>query len=87
MMKKTLAALFASASLVLAGVAYADRPGADWISIEQAIETAKGAGYTTIYEIEADDDHWEGKGMKQDGEVHKFKIDGRSGEMKRDKKD
>lgn len=86
-MNKTVTALLASASLTFAGAAFADRPGADWISIEQAIETAKGAGYTTIYEIEADDDHWEGKGMKQDGEEYKFKIDGRTGEMKRDKKD
>ena len=42
----------------------ADKPGADWITLEQAVEKAKAAGYTELHGIEADDDGWEGEGRK-----------------------
>lgn len=89
MIKKTLAALVATASLLSAGAALADRPGAGWISIEKAVETAKTkAGYVEIYQIEADNDgYWEGKGRKADGIVYEFRIDGASGNVLRDQKD
>ena len=65
----------------------ADKPGADWITLEQAVEKAKAAGYTELHGIEADDDGWEGEGMKQDGKKYEFKIDGRTGEVTKDKED
>ncbi len=85
-MKKTLTSLCAGAALLVCGAVLADRPGEDWIPIEQAIQAAQQAGYTTITEIEVDDDNWEGEGYKQDGEKYKFKIDGRTGQVVEDEK-
>jgi uncharacterized membrane protein YkoI len=89
MIKKTFAALIATAGLLSAGAALADRPGAGWITIEKAIDTAKTkAGYVEIYEISADNDgYWEGEGRKADGVVYEFRIDGASGNILRDQKD
>ncbi|ROL77081.1 peptidase [Pseudomonas protegens] len=89
MLKHTLAALLASSTLLCAGAALADRPGAGWITIEKAIETAKSkAGYVEIYKIEADNGgYWEGEGRKSDGSVYEFRIDGASGNVLRDQKD
>lgn len=89
MIKKTFAAVIAAATLLSAGAAMADRPGAGWISIEKAIETAKTkAGYVEVYEIEADNNgYWKGEGRKADGAVYEFRIDGASGNILRDQKD
>ena len=89
MLKKTLAAVVATTALLSAGAALADKPGAGWITIEKAIETAKTkAGYVQIYKIEADNDgYWEGEGRKADGGVSEFRIDGESGNVLRDQKD
>ncbi|NMX92285.1 MULTISPECIES: PepSY domain-containing protein [unclassified Pseudomonas] len=89
MLKKTLTAMLATATLLGAGAALADKPGAGWITIEKAIETAKTkAGYIELYSIEADNDgYWEGKGRKSDGSVYEFRIDGASGNVLRDQKD
>ena len=89
MIKKTFAALIATAGLLSAGTALADKPGAGWITIEKAIDTAKTkAGYVEIYKIEADNDgYWEGEGRKSDGVVYEFRIDGASGNILRDQKD
>ena len=89
MIKKTFATLIAAATLLTAGAAMADRPGAGWITIEKAIEVAKTkAGYVELYEISADDDgYWEGEGRKADGVVYEFRIDGASGNILRDQKD
>ncbi|MGC6370169.1 PepSY domain-containing protein [Pseudomonas sp. K2I15] len=89
MLKKTLVAIVATSALLSAGAALADKPGAGWITIEKAIETAKTkAGYIEIYKIEADNDgYWEGEGRKSDGIVYEFRIDGASGNVLRDQKD
>ncbi|MGF6108576.1 PepSY domain-containing protein [Pseudomonas sp. ADAK2] len=89
MIKKTLAAVIAAATLLSAGAAMADRPGAGWVTIEKAIETAKTkAGYVEVYEIEADNNgYWKGEGRKADGVVYEFRIDGASGNILRDQKD
>lgn len=89
MIKRTCVALIATASLFSAAAALADRPGAGWISIEKAVETAKTkAGYVEIYKVEADDKgYWEGEGRKADGVVYEFRIDGASGNILRDQKD
>ncbi|WP_028614526.1 PepSY domain-containing protein [Halopseudomonas pelagia] len=87
MMKKSFSAALATATLLAAGTVMADSPKADWISIEQAIETAKAAGYTEIHKVEADDEYWEGEGMKADGNKYEFKINGQTGTIEKDKKD
>lgn len=88
-MKKTLIATVAAFSCLSAGVALADRPGADWITLEQALEKAKAAGYTQVFKIEADNDgYWEGEGAKgQDNKTYEFRIDGKSGQVLRDQVD
>jgi uncharacterized membrane protein YkoI len=89
MLKKTLVALCATTALLSAGAALADKPGAGWITIEKAIETAKTkAGYVEVYKAEADDNgYWEVKGRKSDGIVYEARIDGASGNVLRDQKD
>ena len=87
MLKKTLTALPAAAAMS-AGLAMADRPGADWISIEQALSSAKQAGFTQIHKIEADDaGYWEGEGTKQDNRLYEFRVDGKSGKVIREQLD
>lgn len=85
--KKLTAALAIAVLGATSGIALADKPGADWITLEQAVEKAKAAGYTAVHAIEADGDSWEGEGMKADGKVWEFKINGKSGEVTRDKED
>lgn len=85
--KKLTAALAIAVLGTASGVALADKPGADWITLEKAVENAKAAGYTLLHSIEADGDFWEGEGMKADGKVWEFKIDGKTGEMTQDKED
>ncbi len=69
-----------------AGLAFADQPGADWISADQARARLTAAGYTHVTSIEADDGHWEGRGVKN-GQVHEFRVDPRSGQITRDRVD
>ncbi|MBF6624330.1 MAG: peptidase [Pseudomonadales bacterium 32-61-5] len=85
--KKLTAALAIAVLGTASGIALADKPGADWITLEQAVEKAKSAGYTQLHSIGADDDVWEGEGMKADGKVWEFKMDGRTGEMTKEKED
>ncbi|MBT9263952.1 PepSY domain-containing protein [Pseudomonas sp. MG-9] len=89
MIKKTFAAVVATAALLSVGTAMADRPGAGWVTIEKAIEIVKTkAGYVEVYEIEADNaGYWKGEGRKADGVVYEFRIDGASGNILRDQKD
>ena len=74
MYNKTLTAALAVAILGSGATFAADKPGADWISLEQAVEKAKAAGYTELHGIEADDDGWEGEGMKQDGKKYAHRL-------------
>lgn len=57
-------ALLAAAFALAAGAAQADPIGADWISMEQAAQKARDAGYSAIFKIEADDGHWEITGLR-----------------------
>lgn len=82
----TKIALVAALSLSVAGPALADRPGADWISIEQATQKAKDAGYAQVTEIEADDGRWEAKGVKN-GQIYEFHIDPRTGAISNERLD
>jgi hypothetical protein len=65
------------------GSAFADTPGADWMSVEQAKAKLMAAGYSNVTEIEADDGHYEGKGTK-DGTVHEFHVDPHTGAITKD---
>ncbi|WP_313554203.1 PepSY domain-containing protein [Stutzerimonas nitrititolerans] len=85
--KKLTAALAIAVLGSASGVALADKPGADWITLEQAVQKAKSAGYTQLHSISADDDTWEGEGMKADGKVWEFKMDGKTGNMTKEKED
>jgi hypothetical protein len=75
-------------ALASGGLAYADDdiPGADWISKEQVQQKLEAAGYTHITGIEADDGHWEGKGVK-DGKIMEFHVDPHTGAITKEKID
>lgn len=77
---------FAAAMLLFgasAVPALADKPGADWITAEQAKAKLTAAGYTSVTKIEADDGHWEGKGVKN-GQAHEFHVDPHTGAITKD---
>jgi hypothetical protein len=82
-----LTGLVVAAFLAQAGTAMArDQPGADWISMEQAMQKATAAGYTNVTGLKADDGRWEGKGVKN-GKIMKFHLDPRTGAVTREKID
>lgn len=58
--------------------ASADDPGSDWMPREQIRQKLQEAGYTEITELEADDGHWEGEGVKG-GKRVEFHLDPNSG--------
>jgi Peptidase propeptide and YPEB domain len=58
--------------------AVADDPGPDWMPREQIRQKLVEAGYTEITELEADDGHWEGEGVKG-GKRVEFHLDPNSG--------
>ncbi|HEX5454362.1 MAG TPA: PepSY domain-containing protein [Stellaceae bacterium] len=67
--------------LTLAGasaVAWADRPGPDWMPLEQVAQKLKQFGYAQIWELQADDGHWEGEGIKN-GRKMEFHVDPHTG--------
>lgn len=78
-----LAAVFLAA---VATPALADRAGPGWISITEAAQKAKDAGYTEVLKIEADDGRWEGKGVKN-GQVFEFDIDPKTGALSNERLD
>ncbi|TFV34712.1 PepSY domain-containing protein [Bradyrhizobium frederickii] len=67
-------------SAIAVSGAHADRPGADWMPIQQVIEKVLKSGFTLVSKIEADDGRWEGEGMK-DGQKMKFHADAKTGEI------
>lgn len=77
----------ATCAAIVSSPAWADQPGADWISQEKAQEALKAAGYTQITKIGADDGHWEGEGLKQDGKTYEFHVDPHSGKITKDEID
>ena len=77
------AGLFAT---VMAGSAYADRPGADWISAATVIEKVTAKGYSNIGKVEADDGHWEVKATLN-GVRYELDVDPRTGEIIKSERD
>jgi hypothetical protein len=70
-------ALVAALSALPLG-AMAEAPGADWLTPAQMKQALKSAGYSEITKLEADDGHWDGKGIK-DGRKMKFDADPKTG--------
>jgi uncharacterized membrane protein YkoI len=66
--------------------AFADQPGSDWMPREQVMKKLMEAGYTEISELEADDGHWEGEGVKG-GKRVEFHVDANSGAILVEKPD
>lgn len=76
---RTVTALLAAgilANIVLP--AQAERPGPDWMPLDQAFRALTEAGYRDIAEIEADDGAWKAKATK-DGATVKVLVDPRTG--------
>jgi predicted aspartyl protease len=69
-------------ALLMAGsaVTFAEQPGSDWMTREQVMKKLEAAGYTSITELEADDGHWEGEGVKN-GMAMEFHVDPHSGAL------
>jgi hypothetical protein len=67
-------------------VAKSDKPGADWMPAEQVKQKLMDAGYSSITELEADDGHWEGEGMKN-GVKMEFHVDPKTGAITKEKPD
>lgn len=78
-MKATIAATILLLSAA-AFPAYADQPGADWISRERVAEILQQAGYGPIISMEADDGHWEGKTTRGDQRIE-FHVDPHTGKI------
>ncbi|WP_245930602.1 PepSY domain-containing protein [Methylobacterium radiodurans] len=62
------------------------RPGEDWIRADQVNQRLADAGYTSITELEAEDGHWEGEGIKN-GVTIEFHVDPNTGAIANEKPD
>lgn len=84
----TLAPLALALALGLAVPAWAkeDKPGAAWIPAEQVKQKLMEAGYSSITELEADEEHWEGEGRKN-GVKMEFHVDPTTGAIAKEKPD
>ena len=80
--------LVLAATLACAGSALAkeDKPGPDWIPAGQVKQKLMDAGYSSITELEADDGHWEGEGVKN-GVKMEFHVDPKTGAITKEKPD
>lgn len=70
----------AALALTLAWMAhaFADELGPDWMPRDQVRQKLLEAGYSKITQLEADDGHWEGEGVKG-GKRVEFHLDPNSG--------
>jgi hypothetical protein len=78
--------VLAAVCVICAGCDLDDWPGTDWMSRDKIVQRLQGLGYTNITELEADDGHWEGKGLKN-GRVMEFHADPHTGIVIREKQD
>lgn len=68
-------------SLVFAGSsgrALAELPSPDWMPAEEVRKGLLALGYSEITKLEAEEDHWDGEGIK-DGKKMKFDADPKTG--------
>lgn len=70
----------------LTASAFADQPGADWMTRQQVTQKLKANGYSQITKLEADDGHWEGEGIKH-GKKMEFHVDPHSGALLKEEVD
>jgi hypothetical protein len=84
----TATAILATVLLAAAIPARADTdtPGADWMPQDQVTKKLEAAGYTNITGLQADDGHWEGKGVKN-GQITEFHVDPHSGAISNEEVD
>ncbi|OCK58753.1 PepSY domain-containing protein [Bradyrhizobium sp. LMTR 3] len=66
--------------------AKADQPGPDWMPAEQVKQKVLQSGYTEVTKLEADDDQWEGEGIKN-GQKMDFHADPKTGVITSEKVD
>lgn len=59
-------------------MARADQPGPDWMPMQDVIAKVLQSGYSLISKLEADDDRWEGEGIKS-GKKMDFHADPKTG--------
>ncbi|KRR29392.1 PepSY domain-containing protein [Bradyrhizobium retamae] len=67
-------------------LAKADQPGPDWMPAEQVKQKVLQSGYTEVTKLEADDDQWEGEGIKN-GQKMDFHADPKTGVITSEKVD
>lgn len=73
--------IFGAALLALStGVAVADQPGPNWLSMDAVIKILNNEGYSVVTELEADDGHWEADASK-DGKVYEIHIEPKTGKV------
>lgn len=70
----------------ISGLSFAEQPGQDWISMDKVKSILQNDGYSHVSEIQADDGHWEGEGMKK-GEKYEFHVDPHSGDITKNERD
>lgn len=78
-----VATLFAASTFALADH---DVPGSDWMPKDQVMQKLQAAGYTNVTGLEADDGHWEGKGVKN-GKIMEFHVDPHTGAFTKEEVD
>ncbi len=81
-----LAALLLTAASTNIALAGKDKPGADWIQADQVRQKLMDGGYSSIAELEADDGHWEGEGVKN-GVKLEFHVDPKTGAITKERPD
>jgi hypothetical protein len=83
-----MSVLASGAFLLLASstLALADQPGPDWMTRDQVMQKLEAAGYTNVTGLEADDGHWEGKGVKN-GKITEFHVDPHTGTFTKEEPD
>ncbi|WOH48269.1 PepSY domain-containing protein [Bradyrhizobium sp. sBnM-33] len=86
-MNKLATVVFTAAlSAVSLNLAKADQPGPDWMPAEQVKQKVLQSGYTEVTKLEADDDQWEGEGIKN-GQKMDFHADPKTGVITSEKVD
>lgn len=82
----TLPLAFALTLGATAAFAGKDKPGADWMPADQVRQKLIDAGYSSVTELEADDGHWEGEGLKN-GVKMEFHVDPKTGAITKEAPD
>lgn len=71
-------AILIAAATNVSGGAMAEQPGPDWMPAAEVRKGLLAAGYSEITKLEAEDNHWDGEGVKN-GQKMKFDADPKTG--------